>query len=203
MIDTDSDLNFNIRIAEAADAWAVELLFGALHAYNTELDERFALAEAWTEVLAEHLEHTQKHQNGVNLLAWQAERPIGLIMMDGHTDSPLFKHRRWAEIVALYVDSTVRKSNVAPRLLEAGLGWAHHHGYERVQLFVTASNERAKRFYARSGFRPVQEIWRIELADVDQFNGMDDICESDYAQGVNLLSTHQHKLVHDHNEQRD
>lgn len=84
--------------------------------------------------------------------------------MEAHTDSPLFRYRHWAELVALYVDPAFRCSGLAWRMMETGRHWAADRGLDRVQLFVTASNEQARRFYARAGFRPVQEIWRLEVA---------------------------------------
>lgn len=54
-----------------------------------------------------------------------------------------------------------RRQSSAPRTI--GTRWAADHGLDRLQLYVTAGNERAKRFYARCGLRPTQEIWRIDL----------------------------------------
>ncbi|NJO84916.1 MAG: GNAT family N-acetyltransferase, partial [Blastochloris sp.] len=68
-----------------------------------------------------------------------------------------------AELVALYVAPTQRGGDLGQRLVAIGKQWAAAHGFDRLQLYVTAANERAKRFYARCGLRPTQEIWRVEL----------------------------------------
>ncbi len=186
-----------ITPADHADDWAVHRLFGALHRFNAELDARFALADGWGAVLDEHLAHVRAVGNGITLLAWHAQQPVGLLMMDGHTDSPLFRQRRWAELLALYVEPSARELRVADQILAAGAEWAQGRGYDRVQLYVTASNDRAKRFYERSGFRCVQEIWRMDLTTPIEPSLPDPTCEEAYAHGHHLLSIHPHQLIHD------
>ncbi|MCU0493896.1 MAG: GNAT family N-acetyltransferase [Chloroflexaceae bacterium] len=192
--------NWTITPATPADEWAVQRLFGALHAYNTSLDSRFALGDGWEHVLHEHLCHVAQTGLGLTLLAWHhgddgsPPQPVGLLMMGAHTDTPLFKHRRWAELLAIYIEPLARGSSLAEDLVELGAGWAHQQGYERVQLYVTASNERAKRFYTHHGFQPVQEIWRRELGAVAHHPPDDPAAESHFAHGDDLLSVHPHQI---------
>ena len=156
-----------IRRAAPDEDWAVHRLFEALHRFNAELDPQFALADGWGELLDAHLAGERASGSGATLLAWAGGQPAGLLIMAAHHDSPLFRHRRWAELLALYVEPGARSGAVARDLLEAGMAWAREAGHTRVQLYVTASNWRAKRFYARAGFRRVQEIWRFEPAAGD------------------------------------
>lgn len=184
----------DLRIATAADDWAVRQLFAALHSYNAKLDPRFALADGWEQVLADHLAHVRSVGHGLVLLGWAGTTPIGLAMIDGHSDSPLFRHRRWAELLALYVAPEAQGSGMADALLEAACAWARGRGYERVQLYVTATNQRARRFYARAGFQPVQEVWRCELGPASTAPPEDVACAAAYAHGHDLLSVHPHHL---------
>jgi ribosomal protein S18 acetylase RimI-like enzyme len=156
-----------VRRAEPGDEWAIRRLFGELHAFNASLEASFALADGWEQVLTEHLNQESTTQRGATLLAWDGDVPIGLAMMGAHTDSPLFRHRSWAELTALHVVSAARGRGVADLLLAAGTDWAQERGYAEVRLYVTAANERARRFYARSGFRPLQEIWTADLDAVE------------------------------------
>lgn len=183
-----------IRSASPADSWAVRLLFGRLHAFNADLDPRFALAEGWEDVLDEHLAHLHAAGHGLTLLAWRDAAPVGLLMMDGHTDSPLFRHRHWAELLALYVEPELRGHDLARRLMSTGARWAHRRGYERIQLYVTASNLPARRFYKRMGFAPAQEIWRAELGASPVPPPEDADCKAIYASGHDLLAPHAHAL---------
>jgi len=189
-----------IHRAASEDDWAVQHLFAALHTFNATLDARFALAEGWQAVLNEHLLHSRAHDHSLTLLAWLDDEPVGLLMMDGHTDSPLFRHRHWAELVALYVAPSQRGNGLAERMVAAGSAWAHEHGYERVQLYVTRTNVGAQSFYERRGFKPVQEIWRLELGATDRLPPDDPDCEAVYAHGINLLSVHQHTITGEDNQ---
>ncbi len=170
-------------------------MFGELHTLNASFDPRFALADGWEHIVSEHLEHVRATGLGLTLLAWCDEVPVGLIMMGVHSDSPLFRHRHWAELLAIYVVPEARGSTVAEQLLVAGAAWAHEQGYERIQLYVTASNHRAKHFYKRAGFRPVQEIWRLELGHAHVNPPADLASEAVYAHHQDLLSTSSHRLL--------
>lgn len=203
--------SIDIRPAAPADEWAICRLFGELHAFNAALDPRFALADAWEHVLHDHLVHVAETGLGLTLLAWETTAasngrpavPVGLLMMGSHTDTPLFRHRRWAELLALYIAPPLRGGPLAQQLLEWGAAWAHEHGYERIQLYVTASNERAKRFYAAMGFQPVQEIWRKEIGQTEVEPVDDPASTAHFAHGDDLLTIHPHSLSLDEDESAD
>lgn len=156
---------FTLRPATLDDFWAVAQLFVALHHFNAGLDAYFRLADNWEALLREHFVRTWNAPGALWLLAWSGTpaTPVGLLLMEAHDDSPLFAERRWAELVALYVVPAQRGSQLAHYLINHAKQWAMSHGFTRIQLYLTASNERAKRFYARCGLQPTQEIWRIEL----------------------------------------
>ncbi len=153
-----------IHAAAAEDEWAVRSLFGSLHAGNAALEPRFALAAGWQGILAEHLVRERATGMSQTMLAWAGREPIGLAMVAGNPGAPMFRHRGWAELTALYVAPTFRGAGVSDRLLMATQGWAQANDFTEIRLYVTASNNRARRFYASAGMRPIQEIW---LADVN------------------------------------
>lgn len=163
MTTTATTAGLTLRPAADAEFWAVARLFAALHAFNAGLDQRFRLADGWETLLHEHFALTHSAPGALWLLAWHDAEPVGLLLMEAHTDSPLFAERRWAELVALYVAPEQRGGDLGRQLVEAGKAWAAAHGFDRLQLYVTAANAGARRFYARCGLAPVQEIWRAEL----------------------------------------
>jgi GNAT superfamily N-acetyltransferase len=154
----------HIRPAGPTDFEAVVRLFGDLHRGNAELDDRFALGDGWREILRNHFIRTHHQPGALWVLAWDGDEPVGLLIVEAHQDSELFRHRSWAELVALYVSSGHRGGGLAARLMARAQVWAASRGFDRLQLYVTAANERARRFYSRSGLTPVQEVWRIALA---------------------------------------
>ena len=168
---------WHLRVADRADFPAVCQLFAELHAFNAELDPKFALDPAWQTVLAAHFERTSTAEGSLWLVAWADNEPVGFLLVEAHNDSPLFADRQWAELVALYVTATYRGSALADDLLAAGKRWAAEHGFDRLQLYVTTSNERAQRFYARHGLRPTQAIWRLDLQPLDVERPDDPSCD--------------------------
>ncbi len=153
----------HLLAARQADFEAVATLFGELHQHNASLDASFTLAENWRQVLEEQFRRTCELASALWLLAWVEEKPVGLLMLENHLDSPLFRHRAWVELVALYVRAAYRGTGLARRLMNEARLWAAAREAERMQLYVTTSNEHARAFYRRCGWKPVQEIWRQEL----------------------------------------
>lgn len=82
----------------------------------------------------------------------------------GHERSGRRRHREWVEVEALYVEDMWRGCGLADTLLARACEWADSVGQRVVQLYVTASNERAIRFYQNEGFRETQAIMRKTLA---------------------------------------
>jgi ribosomal protein S18 acetylase RimI-like enzyme len=185
-----------IRPATADEVWAVRKLFTGLHDFNAELDPRFQLSGNWERYLDEHLRLEWNGARSKTLVAWEGEQPIGLLMLAGYSDSPLFRYRHWAEILALYIDPNVRGGMLAYRFIKMAKRWAAENGYDRIQLYVTASNDRAKRFYEKVGFTSVQEIWRMEIDDCPQReNGEDD--DFGYGPDHDPLTPRPHNIASD------
>ncbi|MBA2395699.1 MAG: GNAT family N-acetyltransferase [Ktedonobacteraceae bacterium] len=149
--------------AHLEDFEVVMTLFGALHGYNTSFNEKFALASNWREVFYNHFMRTAHSDSSLWLIAWIEEQPAGLLILEEHCDSPLFQHRRQVELVALYVDATFRGTGLAQHLMREAQTWAQSHGETSMQLYVTTQNERARAFYRRCGWYPVQEIWHVDV----------------------------------------
>jgi len=149
-----------LRIVPAGmrDCEAVLALFGALHAYNASLDPHFALSDDWQTILRSEFSATRNNPDRLWLLVKDGDRHIGLLIAGVHTDSPLFRHRQWVEVEALYIADSHRRLGIARRLLDAAYAWAEAHHLPRVQLYVTASNVRAQSVYIDEGFAVAQEI---------------------------------------------
>lgn len=157
----------DIAPATPADGVDVIRLFGALHRYNSALDARFALAEGWEVLVQNYLEQSEHSDDSSWLLAREGSQPIGFVLVELHTDSPLYRHRRWAEIVALYVDEDYRGHNVAQRLMQHAYEWAVQRHIPVMQLYVTAANQQAQHFYHKQGFGTSQVIMRRTLTNAD------------------------------------
>jgi GNAT superfamily N-acetyltransferase len=154
--------------ARLEDFETVMTLFHALHEYNTSFNEKFALASNWREIFYEHFMHTAHSDSSLWLVAWIGEQPAGLLILEEHCDSPLFQHRRRVELVALYIDPPFRSIGLAQQLMKEALKWAQAHSETSMQLYVTTQNERARAFYRRCGWYPVQEIWHVDIAPVQE-----------------------------------
>ncbi len=149
--------------AHLADADAVIALFGALHSYNASLDAHFALADGWEALLRRAFYETAQQPDHLWLIVKDGNRAVGLLIAAVHTDSPMFRHRRWVEVEALYVAPSHRCMGIAQRLLDHAYRWAETQGLFRIQLYVTATNVGAQAVYTDQGFSMTQAIMRKSL----------------------------------------
>ena len=152
-----------IVVAQPADGNALVALCGALHTYNASLDASFSLAEGWRALLGQAFNETYWHKDKLWLLVKDGEQAVGLLIAGIHCDSPLYRHRRWVEVEALYVAPSHRRRGLAQGLLNEAYAWAAANGLARVQLYVTASNVRAQSVYRAQGFAVTQAIMRKTL----------------------------------------
>ena len=150
--------------AQFDDCAAVVALFGALHAYNASLDPHFALSDGWEAILREQFYASYNNPDMLWLLVKDGNQAVGLLIADVHTDSPLFRHRQWVEVQALYVADSHRRMGIARSLLNRVYEWAETKHLARVQLYVTASNVRAQSVYAEEGFATSQAIMRKKVS---------------------------------------
>jgi GNAT superfamily N-acetyltransferase len=97
------------------------------------------------------------------MLVTSGTRPVGLLIAAVHCDSPLFRHRHWVEVQALYVADSHRRLGIGRRLLAHAYAWAERRNLPRIQLYVTASNVRARSVYEEEGFAVTQAIMRKGL----------------------------------------
>jgi GNAT superfamily N-acetyltransferase len=151
---------FHIVQASIADTNDLIRLFGELHQYNAMLDPRFELANNWQELVREYLQQSSEADDSAWLIARVGERTVGFVLVEVHADSPLYRHRYWAEIVGLYVEPEYRGTAIAEALMQSSYDWAKQRKLRVMQLYVTATNERAQQFYAREGFVVTQYIMR-------------------------------------------
>lgn len=94
------------------------------------------------------------------LLAERSGQPLGYAMLvDAEPSDPdvaaAIRLRPTVELSKIYVLPEAHGSGGARSLMDAGLDWARTRGALGVWLGVNQQNERAQRFYAKSGFTVV------------------------------------------------
>jgi ribosomal protein S18 acetylase RimI-like enzyme len=155
-----------VRRMRPEDVAAVKIMFRALHTFNASLDPRFALSDAWESHFDATMRQALRSDATLCLIAraTDTDQPHGFALAAVHRDSGMWHYHEWVEVEALYVDGACRGSGLAETLLDRVCEWADGIGQSVVQLYVTASNERAIRFYRREGFGQTQAIMRKELS---------------------------------------
>jgi GNAT superfamily N-acetyltransferase len=163
-LDNRDNRAWAIRPMGRDDLPALKRLFRKLHLYNASLDPRFALADGWEKHVDALFDGPLPAPRRLALLASVQGRPAGFLLAAVHQDSPLWRHRDWVEVEALYVERAWWGTGMADALLSRAFDWTALLGLVAVQLYVTVTNTRALRFYQRQGFVPAQTIMRALLA---------------------------------------
>lgn len=153
-----------IHSMQHADVAALKVLFRKLHAFNAALDPQFALSENW-EIYFDAVIEEALQGKMLCLVASEisSDRPCGFALAAVHHDSNMWRYHEWVEVEALYVADAWRGCGLADVLLTRTCDWAESVGQSVVQLYVTASNDRAIRFYQHKGFGETQTIMRKVL----------------------------------------
>jgi ribosomal protein S18 acetylase RimI-like enzyme len=155
-----------LRRIQQTDVLAVKALFCKLHAFNSALDPRFALAEHWETHFHAAIQQALCGDESLGLIARATgtDQPCGFALAAVHRDAGMWRYHEWVEVQAMYVEDAWRGRGLAETLLACACEWAESVGQSVLQLYVTASNARAIHFYRRHGFRETQAILRKVLA---------------------------------------
>ncbi|RUM18896.1 GNAT family N-acetyltransferase [Rhizobium vallis] len=137
-----------------------------LEALRTEPASFASRYEDW-EVLS--LEEWRNRLNEPVFIAFQDGAPVGIMGLFRQRSSKM-AHR--ATIVMVYIISRLRGTGLAGRLLEAVSDHARAAGILQLELFVSAENPAAIRFYQRQGFA---EIGRIPGGVLEEGREIDDV----------------------------
>ena len=146
-----ADMEFLIRKAVEADVPGIRecYLRSWRAAYNGFLQPDVLNEEAQKRGSFDWIRKIKSKTATVRVAVDSDNRVLGVIQADEGLPPP----RNLPEIDMLYVDPAAWGSQVAPLLLDAGLGWIARRGHTQARLRVIEVHDRARRFYEREGWQ--------------------------------------------------
>ncbi|MBB3648802.1 RimJ/RimL family protein N-acetyltransferase [Rhizobium sp. BK619] len=102
-------------------------------------------------------------------IAFQGGEPVGIMGLLRQRSSKM-AHR--ATIIMVYIGRSLRGTGLAERLLDVVVDHARDIGIRQLELFVSAENAAAIRFYTRQGF---SEVGRIPAGVLEEGREIDDV----------------------------
>ena len=154
----------------------VEHLTRALHEHHRTVDPGIPGipprdVDAWWAIRRDRYESWLTEPDTFVLLAEEegTERPIGYALVTFHdTDDSHSTGTRFAELQSLVVEPDRRGTGVGTELLHEVYRQVRRCGVEEMVIGVLATNEPAKRFYEREGFRPWVVLTLGKVPDPDE-----------------------------------
>ena len=152
----DTAIEFSIREAVGADIPSISecYLRSWRAAYNGFLQPNVLDEQAQKRGGFDWSREIKSETATVRVAVDSDNRVLGVVQADEGLPLP----RDLPEIDMLYVDPAAWGSQVAPRLLDAGLGWITRRGHTQARLRVVEVHNRARRFYEREGWQLDPEI---------------------------------------------
>ena len=152
-----------MRVATAADVPALAALRAS---WGASLGDG-TVDGAGTDDLTARLRRWWERQPGARTawLAVEGERPVGMVNVAvfermPHAGRP---DAHWAYLANLWVEPARRRRGIASALLSAVLDWSRAEAMERV---VLNPSEMSLPLYRSLGFRPADDLLRLDLSGV-------------------------------------
>ncbi|RFB93625.1 GNAT family N-acetyltransferase [Rhizobium leguminosarum bv. trifolii] len=153
-----------IRHIQAGEAEAFRRI--RLEALRTEPSSFASRYEDWA---ALSLAEWRSRLSEPVFIAFQDNEPVGIMGLLRQRSSKM-AHR--ATIIMVYIAKSLRGTGLAGRLLHVVSDHARHIGIRQLELFVSAENPAAIRFYQRQGF---SEVGRIPAGVLEEGREIDDV----------------------------
>lgn len=157
-------MTVRIEPARQADRGVVERFLAAIQEHERrdvpELRPGAEIAASYAALVGEAV----LKNDGVLLLAWDGDVPVGLIAAwKAHDDDELLRaeHRAHGLVSDLYVAETHRRAGIARALLAAAETAMRERGCRQMRLTSKANNPAALATYAAAGFGAYEVIlWK-------------------------------------------
>lgn len=154
-----------VRCAVAADVPALEGLWAEFIDHHAEGDEYFRRSPEAVGIHGTRLSEDLDRDDHLILIAEYEGKPVGFAIAEVRGASELFLVGSYGFVRDLGVTRSARRLGVGQRLYARVLEWFVELGVRRAELEVTVTNEAARRFWERQGYRPLYTRMTVELGD--------------------------------------
>ena len=94
-----------------------------------------------------------RSNNQAVFLAFDGTKAIGFAYAGKEKNAAYWKVKERAEVYSLYIREEFRSKGIGAKLLKSVCAYFNRKGISWIQLDVLPKNNRAKKFYQKSGFR--------------------------------------------------
>jgi len=119
---------------------------------------------------AERIKHQKKYfrkelksRNSHFLVAEQHGRLIGYVIGKIVNNPIILKEKKHGDVAEIYVDKAYRGKGLGTKLMKACFEWFKKRKVSRAVVKYDAKNKQAENTYRKSGFRPFQNEYSLDL----------------------------------------
>lgn len=155
----------NIRKATVDDAGIIAQLNGHVQQVHADAEPTlYKPAKVSDELIAHHVDAIND-SHGTIFVAEDDGRAVGYIHVVVHErpENSFRFERRYVLVDAMSVNPQYYGTGVADKLMDCAVSLAHEHHAEQVILDVWDWNYRARKFYAKRGFRTFNHRMQLVL----------------------------------------
>ena len=152
-----------IRPAVPGDLGAMGRLWVELMDFLTERDEHMAVVENAEEMWKRWTGGRIEDEDALVAVAERGGELVGFCIALLKERIPLYRRRRYGEIIELAVTAKHRGAGVGVRLYDCAVGWFKSRGVDWVCLEVSSANEVGVAFWEKCGFKPFLETMQRDI----------------------------------------
>jgi ribosomal protein S18 acetylase RimI-like enzyme len=161
-------MKITIRKAKLSDVPAIDRLGNGLVDYHVKIytkddayyNKRNKKADSnWRKWVRKNI----KSKNGLVLIAYHKEKPVGYCLSFIKNNIPLFKINKYGYVSDLYVEKSCRGKGIGKKLLNESKKFFKNKKIRYMELVTNHNNYKSIKFYQKYGFKEYSKTMRIRI----------------------------------------
>lgn len=146
-------MNIKIKKASSEDIELIQKLNHKIMVNNEKYDPCIIINFDLTNIGKEFFKESLEDENGIFLIAYDGEKPIGYI--NGSPKPYVYRKKKFLEIENIGVIPEYKRKGIGSKLYNALLKEIKKRGFERIYLNCYSQNKEALNFYKQLGFEEI------------------------------------------------
>ncbi len=153
----------DIREADERDISAMVELWKEFIDFHAESEPFFTRTDTGPETIRQLLIERIFCKKSCVLVAEQNDKIVAYLQVEISSYPEVYRTHKYGCVSSLAVTGQFRRSGIGEQLFNEARRWFVNQGVHRIEVPVAVSNEMARAFWKKVGFRPYVEIFCTEV----------------------------------------